>query len=339
MKEKKKVALCGVPGMKKADIEKMEKYIKEEYENAEFTFLSESVLTKEEIIEKCKDIDVLISWDQEMDDEIYEKLNLRAYCAASVGFNAANVEAATRNNVSVSNVVGYCTDEVATHTVMLILACARKLYTMLPYVKNGGWDLDVLGKIKRFSNSTVGLLGFGGIPKAVAQKLSGFGVKVIAYDPYVSAEDMKNLGAEKVDLDTLIKESDYLSLHTPLVESTKGIINKEALEKMKSTAYLINTARGQLVNQEDLYEALVNNTIAGAGLDVIENEPPMESDKKLIALENVIVTAHSAYLSQEASDAQIKITTEEVGRILRGEAPKNSVNKSILENLSWINKA
>ena len=300
MNIKKKVALCGVPGMNKEDIEKMERYIKEEYENIEFLFLSENVLKKEELIKRCQDVEILISWDQEMDDEIYEKLNLRAYCAASTGFNAANIEAATRNKVLVTNVVDYCVDEVATHAIMLMLGCNKKLYSMIPYVKDGNWNLSILGKIKRFENSTVGLFGFfGSIPKAVSRKLSGFGANIISYDPFVSEEDMKSLNVTKVDLDTLFKESDYLSLHTPLLDSTKNIINKEVFKKMKSTSFLINTARGGLVNHEDLYEALKNNYIQGAGLDVLENEPPKEIDKMIIALPNTIVTAHSAYYQKK----------------------------------------
>lgn len=334
--EKRKVALCGVPGMKKEDISKMEKYIKEEYENVDFHFLAEEVLEKEVLIERCKDIDVLISWDQEMDDETYEKLNLRAYCAASVGFNAANVDAATRNKVLVTNVAGYCKDEVATHTIMLMLACYRRLYAMVPYVKEGNWDLSIMENIKRFEDSTVGLLGFGAIPRAVAKKLSGFGVRVLSYDPFVSVEDMKALNVEKVDLDTLLRESDYLSLHTPLVDSTKHIINLENIKKMKNTAYIINTARGGLINQSDLYYALTNNLIQGVGLDVLENEPPQELDNKLIQLPNTIVTAHSAYVSDEASDLQLRTTAQIVGDILRSKIPINVVNKEVIEDLDWI---
>lgn len=336
--EVKKVALCGVPGMNHQDIVKMEAYIKEEYANVNFVFLGEDVLEKDELIEKAKDVEVLVSWDQEMDEDIYSSLKLRAYCAASTGFNAANVKAASKYNVVVSNAKDYCVDEVATHTMMLILNCARKAYLVTPDVKKGNWSLSVLGNIKRFEISTVGLLGFGSIPKNVARKLAGFGARIISCDPFVSKEIMAEFNVEKVDMDTLLKESDYLSLHTPLVENTKEVINLETLKKMKRTAHLINTARGALVKQEDLYFSLINNYIAGAALDVIENEPPKESDKKLIQLPNVIVTAHSAYLSVEAADAQIKITAEEVGRILRNEKPKNLVNPEILENLNWIER-
>lgn len=336
MNEMKKVGLCGVPGMKKNDIKKMEKYIKEEYGNVEFLFISESVLEKQELIERCKDLEVLISWDQEMDDEIYQKLNLRAYCAASIGFNASNIEAATRNNIIVTNVADYCVDEVAVHTVMMILACNRKLNLMIPYVKDGNWDLEVLGSIKRFEGSTIGLLGFGSIPRSVAVKLGGFGVDIIAYDPFVSEEQMKDFNVTKVDLDTLLKESDYLSLHTPLLPSTDKIINMENIKKMKPTAYIINTARGALINQRDLSEALENNLIQGAGLDVLENEPPKEIDREIIDSSKTIVTAHSAYVSDEASDSQLRITSKIVGNILKSKTPINVRNPQILDNIDWI---
>lgn len=332
----KKVVFCGVPGMKKQDIDNMEKYVKEEYVDVDFHFLGEEILDKYYLIEKAKDAEIIISWDQEMDDEIYESLNLKAYCAASTGFNAPNIDAATKNGVIVTNVSGYCTDEVANHTVMMILSLNRKLHKMVPYVKDGNWDLDILGKIKRFKGSTVGLYGFGSISKSVCEKLSGFGVNIISTDPIVSEDEMKKFGVLKVDLDTLLKESDYLSLHTPLLPSTERIINMENLKKMKPTSFLINTARGGLIDFDDLYEALNKGVIQGAGLDVLENEPPQENDKKIIDHPNTIVTAHSAYLSEEASDAQIRITAKIVGQILRGEKPDNIRNEKVLDKIDWI---
>ncbi len=333
---RKKVALCGVPGMNKSDIEKMETYIRKEYANLDFLFLGEFVLDKEELIEKCKDVEVLVSWDQEMDEEIYRSLNLRAYIAASAGYNAANVEIASKFNVVVSNAKGYCKEEVAIHTIMFILDFARRKYLLMPDVREGNWSLATAGKITRFSMSTVGILGLGSIGSNVAKMLKGFGVRIIANDPFVSAHEMEKLGVESVDFETLLKESDYLTLHTPLLESTLGLIDLEAIKTMKSSAYIINTSRGQIINQEDLYFALTNGLIAGAGLDVIENEPPKERDKKLIELKNVLISPHSAYLSEESSDAQISITAKEVGRILRNEAPINLVNREILANLTWI---
>lgn len=333
---KKKVILCGVPGMKTSDIEKMEKYIKEEYYNVEFKFISELVLEKDKLIEGCKDAEILISWDQEMDEDIYKELNLRAYIAASAGYNAANVVAATKYNVVVSNAKGYCREEVAIHSLMYILDFARRQHIMAPAVKEGKWELSIAGDIRRFSESVVGILGLGMIGSKVAELLRSFGVKIISYDPYVSEWKMNELGVLKVEFNQLIKESDYLTIHAPLTDVTKEMINIDVLNKMKPSSYIINTARGGIIKQEDLYIALTNGLIAGAGLDVLENEPPRESDRKIIELPNVMVTPHSAYLSDEASDSQLRITSKEVGRILRNEKPINLVNAEILPNLSWI---
>ncbi len=334
----KKVVLCGVPGMKPSDIIKMKAYIKEEFSQVDFQYISELVLEKSELIKGCKDAEVLVTWDQEMDEEIYSALNLKAYIAASAGYNAANVEAATKHNVVVSNVKGYCREEVAIHSIMFILDFARKAHIMVPSVEEGKWELSIAGSIKRFSESTVGILGLGSIGSKVAELLRGFGVRMISCDPFVDSADMKKFGVEKVDFDTLIEGSDYLTIHAPLLDSTKGLINIEVLKRMKSSSYIINTARGQIINQDDLYYALDQGIIAGAGLDVIENEPPKESDRKLIALPNVRVTPHSAYLSNEASDTQLRTTAREVGRILRNERPLNLVNPEILSNLKWIEK-
>ena len=323
----KKVLFGGVPGMPGSDIEKMEKYILEEYPDCEFHYYGEQTISKEKLMEIGKDADVLVSWDQEMDDEIYQKLNLTAYCAASIGFNAANIEAATRNGVYVANVPDYCTDEVATHAITLMLSLYRKLYIMIDHIRDGGWDLDPLTNIRRFENSTVGLMGFGKIPRAVASKLSGFGLEIIAYDPFVDQEQMASIGVKKVDLDQLFMESDYLSLHTPLMESTRNIINSESIEKMKDGAFIINTARGGLIDEKALYEALCSGKIEAAALDVLGDEPPSESGRRLIDHKKTIVTGHSSYVSLEASDAQIRMTAENVAKFLSGETPASCVNK------------
>lgn len=325
----KKVIFGGVPGMVDSDIEKMEQYVLEEYPDADFYFYGKETISKEELIELAKDAEVLISWDQEMDDEIYSSLKLRAYCAASTGFNAANIDAASRNGVYVANVPDYCMEEVSSHTVTLILSLYRRLYRMLDYVKEGNWDLTPMDNLKRFENSTVGLMGLGRIPRRVAEKLSGFGVKIIAYDPFVSEDDMIKIGVNKVDLDELLVNSDYLSLHTPLMESTEKIINRESISKMKDGAYLINTARGGLVDEEALLEALDSGKLAAAGLDVLADEPPSQIGKKLIAHKNTIITGHSSYVSIESSDEQIRKTAINVAKFLSGQIPEYILNKKL----------
>lgn len=336
MKNLKKVVLLGVPGMKTSDIIKMERYIKEEYKkDLDFQFISESVLSKEDLIQKVQGAEVLISWDQEMDDELYSSLNLKAYCAASIGFNAANIKSATKNKVLVTNVANYCVDEVASHTISLILALYRKMNILVPDVENGQWSLEKLSNISRFEDSTVGLLGFGSIPRAVSKKLSGFGVRIIAYDPFVDAKSMKALGVDKVGLKDLFENSDYLSLHTPLTKDTYQIVNKSNLKLMKNTAYIINTARGGLINQDDLENALNKGLIQGAGLDVLEIEPPGEKERRLINMKNTIVTPHSAYVSSQASDLQIRTTAKIVSDLLNNKIPINVKNPEIIENLTW----
>ena len=323
----RKVIFGGVPGMIESDIKKMEQYVLEECPDVDFYFFGEQTICKEELLKIGKDADVIISWDQEMDDEIYSSLNLIAYCAASTGFNAANIDAATRNDVYVANVSDYCMDEVATHSVTLILSLYRRLYTMVDYIKEGKWDLAPMDGVKRFENSTVGLMGFGRIPRKIAKKLHGFGMDIIAYDPFISKEDMDKVGVRKVDMDELLKESDYLSLHTPLMGSTKNIINEDSIDKMKDGVFLVNTARGGLVDEEALLNALDSGKIRAAGLDVLVDEPPNEIGKKLIAHKNTIVTGHSSYVSLEASDEQIRKTAINVAKFLSGEIPKYTLNQ------------
>ncbi|MDI9471953.1 MAG: C-terminal binding protein [Tissierellia bacterium] len=323
----KKVLFGGVPGMVASDIEKMRQYVLEEAPDAEFHFYGEEVLGKEELLETAQGAKVLISWDQEMDEETYEKLDLIAYCAASVGFNAANIKAATKKGVYVINVPDYCTDEVAAHTVTLMLCLYRRFYLMVDYIREGNWDLAPTKGIRKFENSVVGLVGFGRIPQAVARKLAGFGVKIVAYDPFIDAQKMKELGAEKVELEELLKMSDYISLHSPLLESTKQMINREAIALMKDGVYIVNTARGALIDEEALYEALQNGKIQGVGLDVLADEPPTEMGRKIIALKNAIVTGHSSYVSLEASDEQIRSTAKNVAAFLSGNIPENTLNR------------
>lgn len=322
----KKVLFGGVPGMTESDIKKMEQYVLEECPDIDFYFYGEETISKEKLLEVGKDAHVIISWDQQMDDEIYSSLNLIAYCAASTGFNAANIDAATRNGVYVANVPDYCMEEVATHSLTLILSLYRRLYAMVDYVKKGNWDLSPMKNVKRFENSTLGLIGFGRIPRNLTKKLSGFGVKIIAYDPYIQEEDMRKNGVKKLELDELLSESDYISLHTPLIESTENLINETTISKMKDGAFLINTARGGLIDEYALYNALDSGKIQAAALDVLVDEPPSEIGKKLIEHKNTIITGHSSYVSLESSDEQIRKTAINVGKFLSGQIPEYTLN-------------
>jgi D-3-phosphoglycerate dehydrogenase len=175
-----------------------------------------------------------------------------------------------------------------------------------------GFDLE--GKV-------LGLVGLGRIGKAVANRAKGFGMKVVAYDPYIDKKVAEELGIELIDLDTLLKESDFVSIHAPLLPETRGIISEKQLKLMKRTAYLINVARGPLVDEKALYKALKEHWIAGAGLDVYEKEPP-EVNNPIFTLDNVVLTHHIAWYTEESRQRLEMSAVDEAVRILTGKMPK-----------------
>ena len=312
--------------------EMVQGFFDQEYPEAivEFT----DVVSDDEFIKLAQGAKVVISQQQQMNDKIYKSLpELQAFCALGIGFNSGNVEAATPNGVIVTNVPDYCTDEVATHTVALMLAFQRGLYKMVPWIKEGNWGIEPIVPRWRMAESTIGLYGFGGIARDVAKKLTGFGVRVITNDPFVNEDLAKDLNVEIVSFDELIEQSDIVSLHAPLLPSTEGIFNEEIFKKMKPHAYIVNCARGPLIDHKALYKALTEGWIAGAGLDVVEHEPvPGEDDWKVIGLPNVWATGHSAFYSTVAHDDLWLKAIQESVRILKGEQPRSCVNKDVLSS-------
>ena len=206
---------------------------------------------------------------------------------------------------------------------------------MIPYVKGGSWGFPILVPQNSFKGSTVGLYGFGNIPRLIAKKLSGFEVKLISADPFVKQTDAAPYGVTMVSFDELLEQSDYICVQAPLLESTRGAFNAAAFSKMKRTAFIINTARGPLINQDDLYTALTTGMIKGAALDVLEHEPPLEEDRKIVALPNVVCTGHSGFYSVESFANQEKLTVDNLVRVLNGQLPNNIVNKEILDRIDW----
>lgn len=320
-----RVIYGGMPGILQEDIDKLKQYILEESPQADVFFYGKDVLPADQLIKIAKDADILISWDQPMDESTYSALSLKAYCAASVGYNAANLSVANQHGVKVVHVPDYCTEEVAGHTVALMLYLYRRLYRMADYIKSGQWNSLPMDGTKRFDNQMVGLLGFGRIGQAVARKLSGFGVKFVATDPAYNSEEMAALGVTKVSFEELLSAADYLSLHTPLQADTAGILNQAAFQRMKPGAYLINTARGGLIDESALLSAL-DGTIEAAALDVLAEEPPAGLSVELVEHPRVIVTGHTAYYSQESSDRQLRLTAQNVAQLLKGQLPKHTLN-------------
>ena len=249
-----------------------------------------------------------------------------------VGYDNVDVVAAGKRGIYVSNMPAqhWCADEVSNHAISLGFAVQRKLASLNETTKSGAWreKLKDVAPIFAFRDHTWGLYACGHIARAVAMKVQVFGFKVIAFDPVVSEEEAHQYGVKLVDLDTLLKTSDIISIHAPLLKTTYHAFSEEEFKKMKKTAYLINVGRGPIVDQKALYNALKAGDIAAAGLDVLEDEPP-KPDEPLLTLDNIklTVTPHMASYSETSFAKTRKGSCEEVVRVLKGGVPRNWVNK------------
>jgi D-3-phosphoglycerate dehydrogenase len=242
-----------------------------------------------------------------------------------IGVDNVDLAAASAKRIVVTNVPDYCVDEVSDHALALLLTSARKVAPLTARVRSGRWEAQDAVPIRRLRGQILGLVGFGKIPRRLAEKVHPLGIEVIAFDPYVDAGAMDRHGARKVALDTLLAQSDFVSVHAPLVPETRGLIGEAELRNMKPTAYLINTARGPLVQDQALTRALRERWIAGAALDVLEHEPP-GPEHPLRQMDNVILSPHVAFYSEESVQELQRTATEEVVRVLSGLPPRAPVN-------------
>jgi D-3-phosphoglycerate dehydrogenase / 2-oxoglutarate reductase len=286
--------------------------------------------SEEEVIALAKDADAILNCYAKMTARVIGELT-RCKVIARYGIGVDNVDlaAATRAKIVVTNVPDYCVDEVSDHGLALFLALARRVVAADQAVKGGAWDVVAHKGIRRLRGQTLGLLGFGKIARALAVKAQALGMHVVAVDPFVDAETMARLKVRAADMDTLLTESDAVSVHVPLSPETRGIIGERALARMKPTAFLINTSRGGLVDEQALAAALTAGRLAGAALDVVEKEPP-PPDHPLRKAPNVILTPHLAFYSQQAVvELQTKVA-EEAARAFRGEPPRSPVNREVV---------
>jgi D-3-phosphoglycerate dehydrogenase / 2-oxoglutarate reductase len=246
-----------------------------------------------------------------------------------IGVDNVDIAMATSKGIVVTKVPDYCLDEVSDHAMALLLALIRKIPSSNTRTQSGKWEMKAVVPIHRLRGTVLGLVAFGQIPQLVAPKAQAFGMQVITYDPYVSDDVLKRANVRRVELDELIRTSDYISLHCPLTPETKHLFSAEAFQKMKRSAYLVNTARGPVIDEAALAQALDQKLIAGAALDVMEKEPPGTSP--LFGRDNIIVTPHASFYSEESLvDLQTK-AAEEVVRVLSGQAPRNPVNPEVLK--------
>jgi D-3-phosphoglycerate dehydrogenase len=250
----------------------------------------------------------------------------------NVGTDLIDIPAATRYGIRVCNNPDYNFREVAEHTIALLLSLIRKIPLANAYVRSGGYDYNYLSPLRRFEGSTVGLLGFGRIARAVARKLAGFDVRILFYDPFVK-ENQISL-AQNASLETLLKASDYLCLHAPLTQQTYHILNAEKLAWMKSGAAVVNVARGELIDTPALLDALKSGRLSAAALDVVEEHQNLEPDHELCGMDNVILTPHSAWLSKDAFNQCRKDLTKEIVRYFKNQPLKALLNPEVLRQPS-----
>lgn len=286
--------------------------------------------TEDEIIEKApEDVRGLISQYAPVGEKVFERLqDLQVVARYGIGVDTIDVKAATDHGVYVVNVAQYCQNEVADHVLALLLALARKIVLLNKSVKGGEWNLNVAKPINRLVGKKLGCIGFGSIAKTLAPKAKAFGFEVMVYDPYVEEEVISNYPVRIVGFDDLLSLSDFISIHTPLNEKTKQLISVSELKSMKESSILINTARGGVIDEEALIDALREGEISGAGLDVTSREP-IDPGSPLLDMENVIITPHVGWYSEES---KIELKTEAaqgVADVLANTKPKYLVNEEI----------
>jgi len=250
----------------------------------------------------------------------------RVIACASTGYDYVDHASAGKRGIWVTNCPGYCTDEVATHTIALLLSQARRLPQTRALIRAGEWDPRPARPIHHPRVQTLGIIGWGRIGRAVSAKATALGFKVLADDPYVDPKQMLDAGVTPADKETVMRESDYVSLHTPLTDETRGMIDSRMLALMRPSAYLINTARGLLIDEAALLKTVQSGNIMGAALDVLASEPPA-LDHPFLQDDRFFLTPHSAWCSEEADAAVWEWAGRDIASVLRGERPPHAVNQ------------
>jgi glyoxylate reductase len=289
---------------------------------------------KKVIIEKARNVDALATLlSDKIDAEVFDAApKLKIVAQMAVGFDNIDIPEATKRGIYVTNTPEVLTDTTADFAWALLLAVARRVVEADKYVRSGQWKVGwhpMMLQGRDVHGATLGVIGAGRIGFAVAKRATGFDMKILFYD-VVPRPEMEKLGAKKVDMDTLLRESDFVSIHVPLMKETYHLINEEKLKLMKKTAYLINNSRGPVVDEKALYKALKEGRIAGAALDVFEQEPtPL--DNPLLKLDNVVVAPHISSASYETRSRMAEMVAENLVAFFNGEKPPNLVNPEVMK--------
>ena len=285
--------------------------------------------SEEEIIALAQDADAVLNCYAKMTARVIENLKrCRIIARYGIGVDNVDLAAAIKARILVTNVPDYCIDEVSDHALALMLALARQIVAADRAVNAGGWNVVPHAGILRLRGQTLGLLGFGKIARALASKVHSLGMKVMVYDPYLAPEEIAHHGAEAAGLEKLLAEADAISIHVPLSPETRNLIGQRELAHMKPTAFLINTSRGGIVDEQALAVALKEGRLGGAALDVLSAEPP-PPDHPLRQAPNIILTPHLAFYSRESVIELQTKAAEEVARALKGEPQRSPVNPEV----------
>jgi glyoxylate reductase len=290
---------------------------------------------KKVIIEKARNVDALATLlSDKIDAEVFDAApKLKIVAQMAVGFDNIDLPEATKRGIYVTNTPEVLTDTTADFAWALLMAVARRVVEADKYVRTGQWKVGwhpAMVQGRDVYNATIGIVGAGRIGYAVAKRATGFGMKILFYDVVPRPEIERDFGAKKVDLDTLFKESDYISIHVPLMKETFHLVNEEKLKLMKKTAYLINNSRGPVVDEKALYQALKEGRIAGAGLDVFEQEPtPL--DNPLLKFDNIVVAPHISSASYETRSKMAEMVADNLMAFFEGKKPPNLINPDVLK--------
>ncbi|MEM1515653.1 MAG: glyoxylate reductase [Candidatus Bathyarchaeia archaeon] len=290
---------------------------------------------KQVIIERAKDADALVTLlTDKIDVEVFSAApKLKIVAQMAVGYDNIDVEEATKRGIYITNTPGVLTETTADLTWVLLMAVARRIIEADRYVREGKWKVawhPMMFLGRDVHGATLGIIGAGRIGSAVARRAKGFNMRILYYDIIRMPELEKEVGAEYVDLDTLLRESDFITIHVPLTKETYHIINAEKLRLVKKTAYIINTSRGAVIDEKALSEALREGKIAGAALDVFEQEP-ISVDNPLLKSENVVLTPHIGSASHETRSKMADMVAENLIAFFEGKVPPNLVNPEVMK--------
>jgi D-3-phosphoglycerate dehydrogenase len=293
-----------------------------------------SVSAPDAVRERVAGADAVLNCYSPMPGQVIEALEgCRIIARYGIGVDTIDLDAATARGILVTNVPDYCVDEVSDHALALILAVARGVAMLDRSIRGGSWNTADAPPIHRLRGRTLGLVGFGRIARALAGKAAALGFRVVASDPYVPDDRVRDAGVEPRSLEDLVAESDVVSIHTPLTDQTRHLLGRAEFDRMKPGAIVVNTSRGPVLDPTALLAALDSGRVGGAGLDVLESEPP-DSRDPLLGHPNVVLTPHVAYKSEESVAELQRKAAEQVVTALAGGTPVYAVNAAALSDRS-----